>query len=387
MDLMQKARARMLLKHVFFATLTLSSRWVPDKSIPTAATDMRDVFYNPDFIEGLKDVELVQFVIAHEISHIMFKHGLRLQGRNHRRWNIACDFAINLILKESGFKVWEHALCDDKYKGMSAEQIYAEREKAREEARKSGDTSKPQKGKPGQGTPDHPSFGEGNDPNGIGDDLIEPKNMDAAEKAQIEQTIQQRVAQAANIARIADKVPAGMERIINGILNPPLPWRALLREYATSIVMDDENWVRRNRRFSRIVLPGRHSERLDEVVVIGDTSGSVGAEELKQVSAEITEIVEEVKPQLTRVVWADAKDCNHYEEFEPGEPVVIHPRGGGGTDMRLPLKYVERFEPRICILVTDGFTPWPNTEPPYPLIVVLTTNAPCPIGRVVRMKQ
>ena len=385
MDLMQKARARLLLKHVFFATLTLSCRWVKDETIPTAATDMIDVYYNPAFIEGLKDVEVVQFVVAHEVSHIMFKHGLRRQGRNLKRWNIACDFAINLILKESGFLVWEHALCDDKYKGMSAEQIYDQREREREREKLGSNSGPKPKGRPGLGTPDHPSIGDGDD-DGIGEDLIEPENMDPAKKAEIEQKIQQRVAQAASIARIAGKVPAGMERIINGILNPPLPWRALLREFATSIVMDDENWVRRNRRYGMgTILPGRHSERLDEVVVIGDTSGSVGVEELKQVSAEITEIVEEVKPQLTRVVWADAEDCSHYEEFEPGEPVIIHPRGGGGTDMRKPLKFVEKFEPRICILVTDGFTPWPDRDPDYPLIVVCTTPAPVPIGRVVRM--
>lgn len=385
MDLMQKARARMLLNHVFFGSLVLSSKWIKDKSIPTAATDMIDVFYNPEFIEGLRDVDLVQFVCAHEIAHIMFKHGLRRNGRNPTRWNIACDFAINLILRKAGFKIWEHALCDDKYDGMSAEQIYDAREKEREgSSGKGGGNGQRPRGVPGKGTPDHPSIGEDSD--GLGNDLREPANMDAAAQARMTQQIQQRVAQAASMARMAGKMPAGLERIIDGILNPPLPWRELLREYMTDIVHDDENWVRRNRRF-RTVLPGKFSEAMGELVVIGDTSGSVGAEELKQVSTELTYIVEHVKPTLTRVVWADAQDCSHYEEFQPGDDVVIHPKGGGGTDMRKPLKYVEQFDPRIVVLVTDGYTPWPDVEPDYPLIVVLTTNAPCPVGRVVRINE
>ena len=135
--LMQKAKAQMLIRHVFFATLVLGTelREATErerKDIKTAATDMKSIIYNPEFIEGL-DVEVVTFVLAHEVAHIMFKHGLRRAGRAPRRWNHACDFAINLMLKDCGFKLWERCLCDEKYRDMSAEQIYEQREKERED--------------------------------------------------------------------------------------------------------------------------------------------------------------------------------------------------------------------------------------------------------------
>ena len=129
MDLMSKARAQMLLKHAFFGALILSTKMVKDERVPTAYTDMVKIGYNPKFIESLATPDLVLFVLAHEVMHIVLKHGLRRGSRNPQRWNIAADFAINLMLKKSGFTIWEHALCDDKYDGMSAEQIYDEREK------------------------------------------------------------------------------------------------------------------------------------------------------------------------------------------------------------------------------------------------------------------
>jgi predicted metal-dependent peptidase len=72
-------------------------------------------------------------------------------------------------------------------------------------------------------------------------------------------------------------MPADLERLIDGVLNPPLPWPDLLREFMTNIVHSDENWTRRNRRITHVVLPGNLSEAMGEIVLIGDTSGSVGA--------------------------------------------------------------------------------------------------------------
>jgi hypothetical protein len=48
--------------------------------------------------------------------------------------------------------------------------------------------------------------------------------------------------------------------------------------------------------------------------------------------------------------------------------------------------HVMQYDPTLAILITDGYTPWPETDPPYPLIVLCTTNAPVPIGQVVRVR-
>jgi hypothetical protein len=37
------------------------------------------------------------------------------------------------------------------------------------------------------------------------------------------------------------------------------------------------------------------------------------------------------------------------------------------------------------VLFTDGYTPWPEVEPDYPLIVCCTTDAPVPVGMDIRI--
>lgn len=374
MNKLQKARAKLQIKHVFFATLVLSLPMEADESIPTAATDMTKIIYNPKFFEGLT-VEQIMFVLVHEVMHVMFKHGLRKRGRNHRLWNAAGDFAINLIAQEAGFEMIPGVLLDRKFAGMSAEQIY---DKLLQDQNSGG-------GGGGKGEPQPGDVDYGNPFNG---DVMEPEHMDAEARAKIERTVQQHVAQAASMARMAGKLGGSLERLVNGIINPPLPWQDLLREYMTRVTKHDESWTRRNRRIVDAFLPARHSEQMGEVVVIGDTSGSMdNGKHYAQVGAELTAICDQVKPERVRVIWADDTDCALEEIFEPGDPIVLHPKGGGGTDMCRPLRHVVQFDPEVVILITDGYTPWPDREPDYPLIVCCTTDAKCPVGSVIRMRS
>lgn len=382
---MEKARAKLLLRHPFYATLTLASPLIEDKTVPTACTDMKSIWYNPEFVASLKGGQ-VETLVAHEVLHIMLKHGLRLRGRNPYQWNCACDYAINLVLMEDGFEPIDDWLCDPKYKGMTAELIYEalERDKQKEKQKRKqhGDDGEG-KGQGGGNSPDEQER-DGLPHNPMDGDIREPANMTPEERAAVERSIEQRVAQAANIARMAGKMPGGLARLVGDILNPKVPWQDLLREYATRVTKDDESWSRRNRRFSRMYLPSRHSMRMGEVAVIGDTSGSITNDELKIVGSEVAAILDAVQPETTRLVWADTEVAGE-QVFEAHDIVKPEPKGGGGTDMRVPLAYVEQFEPQVVVLITDGYTPWPTEQPPYPLIVCCTTNAPVPVGEVVRI--
>ena len=127
-----------------------------------------------------------------------------------------------------------------------------------------------------------------------------------------------------------------------------------------------------------------YSEGMGEIVVIGDTSGSITNEEIGKVIASVEDIAASTRPERVRLVWADTEVAGE-EVFENGEPIDAHPKGGGGTDMRVPLAYVEQYSPDVVVLITDGYTPWPDSDPAYPLIVCCTTKVDCPVGRVLRM--
>lgn len=373
-DAMSLVKSQMLLKHVFFATLLLETPMVEwtaaecavmaarNGGMATAATDMRRIFYNPKFMESLsKAVRL--FVLAHEVMHIALKHGLRRGGRDAELWNIACDFAINLLLHAAKFEIWDKAYLHEfegervNFAGMSAEQIYPELLAILKKQQKT-------KAKGGKG-------------GDLMGDLLEP-NMNPDERAIVERRITQRVIQAATAARMCGQMKGELAQLVDGIVNPPLTWQELLYNYTTKFAEDEESWNHRNRRFE-VYLPTRRSMKMGELVVIGDTSGSLtGSPIFAQTGHELETIREVVKPDRIRVIWADDDECNLEEVFEPHDEVVLHPTGGGGTDMRKPLKFIERYDPIVCVLVTDCYTPWPESPTPFPLIVLSNTNHKAP---------
>jgi predicted metal-dependent peptidase len=118
--------------------------------------------------------------------------------------------------------------------------------------------------------------------------------------------------------------------------------------------------------------------------MIGDTSGSIGNEELTKYIGEAAMIAEDVRPERIIFLWADTKVAG-VQEFEEGDPIVPKPKGGGGTDMRVPLKKALDYQPECVVLFTDGYTPWPDVEPDFPLIVCCTTDAPVPVGIDIRI--
>lgn len=363
MNIYQKSRAKLLLTHTFFATIILSTPHKADPSIPTACTDGMTVWYNPQFVAGLS-VDKAVFLWLHEAGHIICDHGSRLQGRHHEVWNHACDYAVNRMLDSAGLKIIPGGLLDSRFVGMSEDQIY---EVLLKEAKK------------------HQKAGGGQEPSDVmGQDVRAPADTSAEGRAKVRRSIQERVSQAASMARLSGKMTGELEKFVTDILNPVVPWQELLRDYMTRISKDDESWSRRNRRFDKVYLPSRWSQTMGLVGVIRDISGSITHEDQAKTVAEVESIAHSTRPESIHIVAADTK-VKHEDVFSLGDTVRIEPMTGGGTDMRVPLDYMETLSPDVVVLITDGHTPWPAAEPNYPLIVCCTTDVEIPIGMVVRI--
>jgi len=122
-----KARAELILTRTFYGVLVGQVSPQMSDKIPTAATNGKVHFWNPDFVHSLPQEEVLG-TQAHESEHDARRHGTRRGGRDPKKWNEACDYAINIDLVAQGFKLPKGALIDPKYRGMSAEDIYRSRE-------------------------------------------------------------------------------------------------------------------------------------------------------------------------------------------------------------------------------------------------------------------
>ena len=75
------------------------------------------------YIAGLTLAE-TQFVLAHEALHCALAHFARRSRRIRKRWDVACDHAVNLILIQDGMRPPPGVLANTDFLGLTAEEIY-----------------------------------------------------------------------------------------------------------------------------------------------------------------------------------------------------------------------------------------------------------------------
>jgi predicted metal-dependent peptidase len=361
-----QARCKLVLgkdaRSVFFATLALRLRADVDWGIDTLATDGRTLALNPQFVGSLPPDELVG-VVAHEVMHGALAHHARRGPRDPRRWNIACDLAVNPLLIDAGFSLPASRLVpgegqfQDLPAGKSAEEYYPLLPQPA-----SGQRPDP----PGHGSgPDAPSDEPGQDPGGCGA-VKDPGKGSPADVRQAEAESAVAVAQAHQAARGRGALPAGLARLIEKVLAPKVDWREVLRQFVSSHARNDFSWSAPNRRFIHqgLYLPGLRSEELGDVVLAVDTSGSIGPQELERFAAEAQGILEAFDCTLT-VLYHDS-DIQKVQHWRSGEgPLTLQPVGGGGTSHVCVFDWLsdQRLEPTCVVCLTDLYTEFPDGVP------------------------
>ena len=389
----QKARTTLLLDHPFFGSLLFRLKGRESRSIKTMATDGVSLFYNPDFVDTLNAATLCG-VLAHEVLHPGLQHHVRRSGRDPKRWNEACDYAINPILLDAGLHLPEGVLVDDRFREMSAEQIYNQLQTEAEQGRSDPD-DRQESGGDGGGSPD-PSPGESGEPSapvtegGIGQVLDAPTAGGETPTTE-EQAREWSVAvnQAVTVAKQAGKVPAGVERSLDGAAEAALDWRELLRRAWSETTPADYSWMRPNRRhiWAGLYLPGVVREGVGEVAIAVDCSGSVNSRQLQLFEAEVRSILEGQRPQRVYVLYFDAI-VHNVETFEAGQRVSLNPVGGGGTEFGPCFEWLEEHSvrPQTLIFLTDLYGSFPDSEPPYPVLWASTGGRRTPFGEVIPMQ-
>ena len=254
----KRAKIKLTMNQPFFATLALGLEYIENPMIETACTDGKKLEYNPDFIKSLIPDE-VTGLICHEVLHIALLHHLRKGKRDHKLWNAACDYAVNLLLLEQKMKIPEGGLIDYRFKGKSAEEIYTILEK------------------------------EGYQPkdNGIGE-VIEPREGDLQE---LEAEMKQKIVSALTVAKMAGKEMGSIGEEIVQLIQPKINWREVLNRFLTETAKNDYIWTRPNSRYIQLglYLPSLESLEIGRCCFVRDTSISVDAELLSEIESELQE--------------------------------------------------------------------------------------------------
>ena len=116
-------KRKLLIKYPSFGSIIANLEFQESKKVASAGTDGKVVLYNPEFVNGLTDKEMI-FLFIHEICHVAFEHISRSEGKDKRIWNIATDSVINALLKRDGLQMIDGVVDIPEAVNYDAEEMY-----------------------------------------------------------------------------------------------------------------------------------------------------------------------------------------------------------------------------------------------------------------------
>ena len=403
-------KRKMLVKYPFFGSVVAGVKYKEERSVGTAGTDGKTIYYNPDFLEKLSTDEQT-FIFAHEVCHIAFNHILRSEGKNPQIWNTATDAVINQFLKRDGLKMVEGGVDIADAVNYDAEQLYNKMMQEQQQNQSgSGNNQQDQNQEQqqnqrgsGNGQQDQNKEQQdvGHDTHSLWEDAVkkhkeerakasekkeslldrllnrkkeeQPKEKTEIEKKQEEleemgekdafkknrdEKKQQLEELKQAIAKQASTPGTSTNRDIRtvsdiGTAKPLIDWRYILREAITY----DVDWSYKNATLEDGVLTANLEEiPTPETEIVLDTSGSINEILLKNFLRECKNILQQsrVKVGCFDTEFYGFHDIRTEEDIES-----MKFEGGGGTDFDVAVNaFSRRVENKI--IFTDGEASMPD---------------------------
>ena len=388
MDKMLKARVALLLDHPWLATALLRLPLVKVTGfsmITTLATDGFVIYYCPEFCSGLTGEE-VEFCLAHELLHCLLDHIPRKCDRDPPLWNVAIDYATNLLLKDMKMHLPAGVLDDERFRGLTAEQIYDTFLKR---------DSKRNKGPRLAIVPDRGRFADFHCAASAGFlSSIRPK--DAPDQHEME--TMRREWHGAFKNKMQEFIPGNFQVEIEKACQNEVPWQMLLAHCFGDLRKNDYRWSPPSKRhiWRGLWLPSLGVPAPAHVIVAIDTSGSLEDEHLSTVLAELDSLRRRSECHITIIECDAVVQC--VEHLDPFTPIALDRRkfrGRGGTSFKPVFNWIQQLhcdytlpKPEALFYFTDGFGDFPASVPDQLPVFWLCLPGGLdefPFGRVIRL--
>ena len=359
-------------------------------------SDQWHLFYDPDpKVAAEYPNEFWASVLMHEAMHLLRYHSSRALTRDKKVWNLATDMEINESFRyirenagPTGNGIFRCTLPADaipllsKY-GLTDEKTYHPAEKwypfflelkeQNEEEGKGGPSAACGSGSGGEEY-DFEKQAKAAGKKDPGMEGVTGIRADSIRKATAND-----IKTAIDSGKIAGDDAGMFNRIIEDLLTPAkVPWQQLLRNKLRGVVgrargRREYTQTRMSRRSSMGItnarLPGTYSPLVSAGIII-DTSGSMSKQDLLDAMSETQGILKALEASIT-VFSVDAA-AGKPQTITDVKRIVL--TGGGGTDMRVGTDacYALKPRPAVCIIMTDGYTPWPHKYNKMEVIACIT---------------
>lgn len=385
------ARMRILCNHGFYGLLLMHMIYSIDEACETAYTDGVRIAFSPSFLEELSDKEL-DFIMMHEILHVVLQHCLRGEDKDNERYNIAADIVINSTImhenddKPSSITLSKYGesmhLAPDGKEGYlyTAEEVFEmlqskqknfdsgnkKSKKAGNVGSKKGRAEKVQQSRKNMDKPvakrwdDHSQWGKYEEDSTLRDVWV--KNFaECCEAIKVRDSSNKR-----------GTLPMFAERMLEKLKKPQTDWRTILNDFIQEEICD-YSFSPPDRRFqdSPFFLPDFNemgkNDNVNDILFFVDTSGSISDKDMTTAYSEIKGAIDQFGGKLQGwlgffdAAIIEPKPFSSFDEF-----IAIKPAGGGGTDFQIIFEYVNRHmkekKPNCIIILTDGYAPFPKEE-------------------------
>ena len=320
-------------------------------------------------------------LLEHCALHLLHLHPSRRKERNRHDWDIACDLAVNPLLKEMPPSAPrpEYFRFPD---GLAAEEYYRKLvdpfDSGNLEGSGSGTAEKEDAGASGDGSSengtvpldDHTIWEEADStPLRLAEEMVRGMVRDAWQKCDGE-------------------VPGELRPLVESLLAPPvIPWRIILRQFIATAgrIGHKSTWQRENRRFTHTTPGSRKRQRLNLLIGV-DVSDSTNAPELREAFAREIVRIARGRDSSLAVLYANSR-IQRIESFRGSSFQAESHHGGGFTDLRPLFEYARTMHPRpaAIIYLTDGIGPAP-AEMEFPTLWVLTAEGEKPVPWGVELR-
>lgn len=387
-DDLRAARVRLTTVFPYYGRIAFALQFVEKPGLGTLGVDKNwRCYYDPE-VKNMWTVEELTGVLAHECNHLLRIHMDRMpMGINPMVWNICGDAEINDDLSKhlkqygNGISLPDGCVYPNKFTPPAPDNLTAEEYLRHLRDNASDDPN-------GKGMPlydDYKDCGSaaGGKPREY-EDGADPANGQGVSETQGDLIRRQTAKDVVEHQKATGQDAGELGRWAEELLNPTIDWRkalsAIIRNaYAYS--KGEFDYTYRSPSYRKgwsmeegknYIMPGTESP-IPSVTCIVDTSGSIGQKELTQAVTEIKGICEALDNNTPLTVMAvDAAIHSTKQVFDAKQ--VTELRGGGGTDMRLGIAAAVKNRSQICIVITDGYTPWPDSRPKTKVVVALLPN-------------
>lgn len=406
-----RAKTRLILDHPFFGNLCSGLVFIEDKSCRGMWTDGKYCGFNPFYVESLHFDELAG-LMAHIVLHRALLHHKRMKTRDISLWNAACDYSVNWIVIDSGFRLPEGSLIREDLKNLDAETIYEILLKEKSEKEEKGKGKNNDKGNSESREKDESSYDnlsleekseasekkdsreaekdENEDNENLSEnenntnynpefagEVREPENKTENDSSDHDDYSDIFLKQLLNSALREGSLPDALKRMAARILNPKLDWKNLLEKFLNTSAKSDYTFIPPNKRFVHqgLYLPSVKSNSIEDIVFVMDTSGSITEAEFDIFISEFGGALTAFEGEIV-VLGCDA-EVNYAEKFRTSELPSRFPfSGGGGTDFRPPFKWSDENLSNIRCLVyfTDLNSSRYPDKPDYPVLWVTNND-------------